>query len=70
MLRKKPTSFCSSAWMRVAPGVGWQQHPCVACHEVACLSGQDFLWTWPLHCWRAVRVPGQRAPQSYPLMTF
>lgn len=63
----------SWSWMWVAPGVQWWwlwQHPCAACPWGACLSGQGFLWTWPLHCRRAARVPGQRAPQSYPLMTF
>lgn len=51
------------------PLEGWQ-HPYGACLAAAYPLVQDFLWMWPLHCWRAVRVPGQRAPQSFPLMTF
>lgn len=54
----------------VAPGLGWQRHPCEVCRVVSCLHERDCLWMWPLQCWRMVRVPGQRAPQFYPLMTF
>lgn len=54
----------------MAPGVGGHKHPCVVGHGVACPGERDFLWTLAQRCWRAVKVPGQRVPQSDPLKTF